>query len=103
MRVPAQPRRILVVDDNEDAAESLAMLLRMGGHEVMVAHDGHQALEIAAIERPGVVLLDIGLPGMDGYEVCRRVRQQGLADAQIIAMTGYGQDRDRRALARGRV
>ena len=90
-----QPRRILVVDDNQDAAESLAMLLRMGGHEVMVAHDGHQALAIAAIERPGVVLLDIGLPGMDGYEVCRRVRQQGLADAQIIAMTGYGQDRDR--------
>jgi len=88
-------RRILVVDDNQDAAESLAMLLRMSGHEVMVAHDGHQALAIAAIERPGVVLLDIGLPGMDGYEVCRRVRQQGLADAQIIAMTGYGQDRDR--------
>lgn len=90
-----QPRRILVVDDNQDAAESLAMLLRMSGHEVMVAHDGHQALAIAAIERPGVVLLDIGLPGMDGYEVCRRVRQQGLVDAQIIAMTGYGQDRDR--------
>jgi signal transduction histidine kinase len=94
---PARPqsRRILVVDDNQDAAESLAMLLRMSGHEVMVAHDGHQALAIAAIERPGVVLLDIGLPGMDGYEVCRRVRQQGLADAQIIAMTGYGQERDR--------
>jgi signal transduction histidine kinase len=93
--VPFQSRRILVVDDNQDAAESLAMLLRMSGHEVMIAHDGHQALAIAAIERPGVVLLDIGLPGMDGYEVCRRVRQQGLADAQIIAMTGYGQDRDR--------
>jgi signal transduction histidine kinase len=93
--VSGQPRRILVVDDNQDAAESLAMLLRLSGHEVMVAHDGHQALAIAAIERPGVVLLDIGLPGMDGYEVCRRVRQQGLADAQIIAMTGYGQDRDR--------
>ena len=88
-------RRILVVDDNHDAAESLAMLLRLGGHEVMIAHDGHQALEIAALERPAVVLLDIGLPGMDGYEVCRRVRQQGLTEAQIIAMTGYGQDRDR--------
>jgi signal transduction histidine kinase len=90
-----QPRRILVVDDNQDAAESLAMLLRLSGHDVMVAHDGHQALAIAAIERPAVVLLDIGLPGMDGYEVCRRARLQGLADAQIIAMTGYGQDRDR--------
>ncbi len=94
-RNAAPARRILVVDDNQDAAESLAMLLRLGGHEVLVAHDGHQALAIAAIECPSVVILDIGLPGMDGYEVCRRVRQQGLVDAKIIAMTGYGQERDR--------
>jgi CheY-like chemotaxis protein len=89
------PLRILVVDDSQDAAESLAKLLRLGGHEVLVANDGIQALEIAAAERPAVVLLDIGLPGMDGYEVCRRVRQQGLSDARIIAVTGYGQERDR--------
>jgi signal transduction histidine kinase len=89
------PRRILVVDDNRDAADSLAALLRLSGHEVSVAHDGRRALDLAASERPAVMLLDIGLPGMDGYEVCRRVRQQGLADATIVAMTGYGQDRDR--------
>jgi signal transduction histidine kinase len=88
-------RRILVVDDNRDAAEGLAALLRLRGHEVLVAHDGPMALDITATERPSVVLLDIGLPEMDGYEVCRRLRKQGLADAQIIAMTGYGQERDR--------
>jgi signal transduction histidine kinase len=89
------PRRILVVDDNKDAAESLAMLLSLSGHQVMVAHDGALALGIAAAERPEVILLDIGLPGMDGYEVCRRARQGGLTDTLIIAMTGYGQERDR--------
>ena len=89
------PRRILVVDDNRDAAEGLAALLRLRGHEVLVAHDGQMALDITAAERPSVILLDIGLPEMDGYEVCRRLREQGLADAQIIAMTGYGQERDR--------
>ena len=94
--LPIAPRRILVVDDSRDAAESLARLLRIGGHEVLVAHDGEEALELSAATHPSVVLLDIGLPGMDGYEVCRRVRQQGLADAVIIAMTGYGQERDRR-------
>jgi CheY-like chemotaxis protein len=90
------PLRILVVDDSLDAAESLAKLLRLGGHVVQVAHDGRRALEIAHAEQPQVLLLDIGLPGMDGYELCRRVRQQGLGDALIIAMTGYGQERDRR-------
>jgi signal transduction histidine kinase len=89
------PRRILVVDDNRDAADSLAALLRLSGHEVSVAHDGRRALDLAASEKPTVMLLDIGLPGMDGYEVCRRARQQGLSDAKIVAMTGYGQDRDR--------
>jgi len=87
-------RRILVVDDSRDAAESLATLLKLGGHDVLVAHDGLRALELSASERPSVVLLDIGLPGMDGYEVCRRVRQMG-DDVLIIAMTGYGQERDR--------
>jgi signal transduction histidine kinase len=89
-------RRILLVDDNEDAADSLAMLLRLGGHDVTVAHDGPRALEIAKSERPAFVFLDIGMPGMDGYEVCRRLRGMGLDKSRIIAMTGYGQDRDRR-------
>jgi len=88
-------RRILVVDDKRDAAESMAMLLRLRGHQVMVAHDAREALEIAAVTWPSVVLLDIGLPEIDGYEVCRRLRQQGMVDTQIIAMTGYGQERDR--------
>jgi signal transduction histidine kinase len=95
---PEQPtplRRILIVDDKQDAADSMAMLLRLYGHQVLVAHGAHQALEIAAAASPTVVLLDIGLPEMDGYEVCRRLRQQGMTDTQIIAMTGYGQDRDR--------
>ena len=84
-----------MVDDSRDSAESLAMLLRMAGHEVLVAHDGLQAVELATAERPSVMLLDIGLPGMDGYEVCRRVRAQGMSDTLIVAMTGYGQERDR--------
>ena len=89
------PRRILIVDDSKDAAESLAMLLSLSGHHVRLAHDGVQALAMADVERPEVILLDIGLPGIDGYEVCRRARQAGLTDALIIAMTGYGQERDR--------
>ena len=93
---PVPPSRsILLVDDNLDAADSLAMILRMGGHDVLVAHDGPRALEIASSAKPAFVLLDIGLPGMDGYEVCRRLRELGLTSSRIIAMTGYGQDRDR--------
>ena len=94
----AEPRaamRILVVDDNVDAAESLALILRMQGHDVQVAHNGVDALRIADATNPEVVLLDIGLPGMDGYEICRQLREGSLADARIIAMTGYGQERDR--------
>ena len=89
------PQRILVVDDNRDAAESLAMLLRLGGHTVLVAHDGGSGLELAIAEKPTFVFLDIGLPGIDGYEVCRQARKRGLADARIIAISGYGQDKDR--------
>jgi len=89
------PLRILVVDDSRDAAESLTRLLRLGGHEVLIAHEGELALHLAATRQPSVVLLDIGLPGMDGYEVCRRLRQSGLANALLIAMTGYGLERDR--------
>ena len=89
-------RRVLVVDDSHDSANSLATLLRFNGHEVFVAHDGEAALELSVAVRPNVVLLDIGLPGMDGYEICRRMRKLGLEDTYIIAMTGYGQERDRR-------
>ncbi|MGQ0764304.1 MAG: ATP-binding response regulator [Gemmatimonadota bacterium] len=91
----AAPSRILVVDDSRDAAESMAMLLRLGGHEVSVAHNGVDALKAANDIRPSVIFLDIGLPGMDGYEVCRRAREMGHARTRIIAVTGYGQDKDR--------
>src|SRR5262249_48332105 len=86
----------LVVDDNVDAAESLAMLLRMKGHEVHCAHDGPGALEAAAAVRPELILLDIGMPGMDGYEVARRLRTDGTqGKAMLVAVTGYGQEEDR--------
>lgn len=88
--------RVLVVDDNVDAAESLAVLLGLDGHEVLVSHDGLEAVEVALRERPSVVLLDIGLPGLTGYEVCREIRMGGLTDALIVAVTGYGQEQDRR-------
>ncbi len=90
------PLRILVVDDSRDAAESLTKLLRLGGHDVLIAHEGEHALHLAVTQQPGVVLPDIGLPGMDGYKVCPRLRQGGLAHALIVAMTGYGLERDRK-------
>jgi CheY-like chemotaxis protein/two-component sensor histidine kinase len=90
-------RRILVVDDNVDSAESLAMLLEINGHEVRTAHDGADAVEIAGAFRPRIALLDIGLPTLDGYEVARRLRQQPeMRNAVLIALTGYGQSEDRR-------
>jgi len=86
-------RRILVVDDNVDAAEALGDLLRDYGHEVVTAHDGAQALENARLHRPEIVLLDISMPEMDGYEVAKRIRSDlGLGDAVLIALTGYGED-----------
>jgi PAS domain S-box-containing protein len=90
-------RRVLVVDDNEDVAHSLALLLQIKGHEVRTAHDGLTALNVAGEFLPEVVLLDIGLPTMDGYEVARRLRQQtGLENVVLVAVTGYGQEEDRR-------
>jgi CheY-like chemotaxis protein len=92
-----RPQRILVVDDNQDAAGSMALLLRAFGHEVHVVHDGTAALEQARELCPDVLLLDIGLPGLDGYEVAARVREiDGLQDATLIAVTGYGQEEDRK-------
>ena len=92
---PAAARRILVVDDHRDAADSLAMLLEIEGYAVDVAYDGTRALRVAAERRPDVVLLDIGLPGMDGYEVGRLLRRQVGGDFVLVALTGYGRDVDR--------
>ncbi len=89
------PRRILVVDDQADAAAILARLLRGRGHDVRVAADGLSALEVAAEHRAEVILLDIGLPGMDGYETARRLRDRPETRASLlIALTGYGQEED---------
>ena len=89
-------RKVLIADDNRDAADSLAVLLRMDGHDVAVAYDGPQALALLAHVQPEVALLDIGMPGLDGYEVARRVRQGPLGRAiTLIAVTGWGQDRDK--------
>jgi CheY-like chemotaxis protein len=88
---------VLVVDDNRDAAESLAMLLRTAGAEVQVAHDGPTALSEFERSEPHVVLLDIGMPGMDGCEVARRLREVSRRDrVALVALTGWGQDEDRR-------
>jgi two-component system CheB/CheR fusion protein len=93
-------KAVLVVDDNRDAALTLSMLLTAAGHQVDMAYNGRDALAMAADRRPDIVLLDIGLPGMDGYEVARRLRQDlKLSDTMIVAVTGYGQDEDRRRSA----
>ncbi|SRR5579883_3111699 len=94
--VAAPKRRLLVVDDNRDAAESMSMLLEMWGHDVVYAYDGPTALRTAEQWQPEAVFLDIGLPGMDGYEVAERLRELPRAKgAVVIAITGYGQDDDR--------
>ena len=90
-------RRILIVDDNKDSADSLAMLLEITGNRTYMAHDGIEAIEAIEKHRPELVLLDIGLPRLDGHEVCRHVRQQPWGkDIVIIALTGWGQEEDRR-------
>jgi two-component system CheB/CheR fusion protein len=93
---PVRPRRVLVVDDNLDGATMLAAILQLDSHEVLTALSGAEALEIAASKKPDVVLLDIGLPDMDGYEVARHIRA-ALREAApaLVALTGYGRDEDR--------
>ena len=89
-------RHILIVDDNIDAAESLAMILRLAGHQVVTAHTAADALQMAGQIRPGVIVLDIGLPEVNGYELARKMREQpDLAGAVLIALSGYGRDEDR--------
>jgi CheY-like chemotaxis protein len=94
----ATPLKVLVVDDNVDTVLGFSMLLKASGHDVRTAHDGLSAVETAIAYRPDVVLLDIGLPGLNGYEVARRLRQHpNLKNTVLIALTGYGQDTDRQA------
>jgi PAS domain S-box-containing protein len=92
--VPVRPKKILVVDDNRDCAESLAALLRMDGHETATAFDGQEALVAVRLLAPEVILLDIGLPGINGYQVADRLRELG-SPARLVALTGYGQPEDR--------
>ena len=90
--------RILIVEDNLDTAESLRLLLEVHGHRVRVANSGTVAIEMALAHRPDVALIDIGLPGMDGYEVARRMRLEStLRDTVLVALSGYGRDQDRNA------
>ena len=97
LQEPATVRRILIVDDNRDSADSLAMLLEITGNKTFVAHDGDEAIAAVEKHRPEVVLLDIGLPKLSGHEVCRRVREQPWGkDIVVIALTGWGQEEDRR-------
>jgi CheY-like chemotaxis protein len=94
------PRRILVVDDNRDAADSLQMLLQLIGHDVRVAYDGVQALDAFTAYRPGIVFLDIGLPKMNGYEVARTIRDQHPGrEEMLVALTGWGQEEDQQRAA----
>lgn len=93
----SKKHRILVVDDIVDAADSLAALLQEMGSDVIVAYDGPRALEAADHHRPDVILLDIGMPGMNGYEVCREIRRRDWGRSPcIVATTGWGQEEDRR-------
>jgi CheY-like chemotaxis protein len=90
-------RRVLVVDDNVDSVASLQMMLRIMGHDVRVAHDGAEAVEVALAFEPELVLLDIGLPRLNGYEVAREIRKQPRGkESVIVAVTGWGQEEDRR-------
>jgi PAS domain S-box-containing protein len=96
------PRRILIVEDNDDARQMLRHLLELSGHEVHEADNGTTGLERALVLRPDVVLIDLGLPGLDGYEVARRIRASGRKEVVLVAVTGYGQREDRlRASAAG--
>ena len=92
----ARRQRILIADDNRDAADSLAVMLRVGGHEVRTAYDGQQAIDMAEAFRPALALLDIGMPRLNGYDTARRIREQPFGrDMVLIALTGWGQPEDK--------
>ena len=94
--LPNTPRRVLVVDDHVDSAESMGELLKLEGHSICYAYEGHSALEKVKAFNPDVALLDIGLPGLDGYELARRMRaDEKFKHIVLIALTGYGQDKNR--------
>jgi CheY-like chemotaxis protein len=93
---PASACRILVAEDNEDAAEMMRVMLDFKGHEVRVAADGAQAVDVAAAFQPDVAFLDIGMPRMDGYEAARRIRGLLGRRVMLVALTGWGQDEDKR-------
>src|SRR5262249_53291987 len=96
-RVDHVSRRVLIVDDNEDAAESLAMLIEVLGGQARIALNGLAGLQAVTEFRPDLVLLDIGMPGIDGYETCRRIRLDPFGrDVLIVALTGWGQEQDKR-------
>jgi CheY-like chemotaxis protein len=88
--------RILIVDDDVDTVSGLARLLRLLGHEIRTAHAGAEAIALALVFQPKYILLDIGLPGMNGYQVAERVRAEGLRETVIIAISGYGREEDLR-------
>jgi CheY-like chemotaxis protein len=96
-QLPVSKQRILIVDDSRDSADSLTMLLQLMGHEVGTAYDGEHAVEAARALQPEVVLLDIGMPKLNGYDACRRIREQPWGRGMfLIALTGWGQEEDRR-------
>jgi DNA-binding response OmpR family regulator len=97
---PAAPvtpsHRVLIVDDNRDAADSMALLVETAGHSARTAYDGHQALDMASAFAPDVLLLDLGVPGLNGFEIARRIRRQPWGKTvALIAVTGWGQEQDR--------
>ncbi len=96
--------RILIVDDNRDAADSMALSLQLAGHTVCTAYDGQEGIELAFAFAPDVVLLDLGMPGLNGFEIARRIRQQPWGKAlTLIAVTGWGQEQDRHRTRRSRL
>src|SRR5687768_15546118 len=93
--------KVLVVEDNVDGAVTLSVILKHMGNSVRITHDGHSALAVGAEFVPDVILMDIGMPGMDGYETCERMRKQDWStNVKIVALTGWGQEEDKRKARR---